>query len=239
MTLYSFSVTKAFSYILGSILGPTFSYFVAEQFRMLKDGDRFFFTHTRGDYARGLPENLQVHLYPYCSCLNRVWVRKCLLYKLRVRQKLKKYANIVCSFFISDQMVHRLPITSKRYSTNLWYMDNITSDNNDFVNLIHFQRMIFERKLSDIICETTTITELQKYVFLRPNGDRNPVPVSPFKVLHLVPVCQRRLKVDYLLMCEFWLKKNPSFFWGGGDSCFLRKINLTSKLTRHTKVSKT
>jgi hypothetical protein len=45
--------------VSGSILGPTMTFFVAEQFRVMKDGDRFFFTHNRGDNARGLPENLQ------------------------------------------------------------------------------------------------------------------------------------------------------------------------------------
>jgi len=40
----------------GSMLGPTFSWMVAEQFRALKDGDRFFFTHSN---ARGLPRPIQ------------------------------------------------------------------------------------------------------------------------------------------------------------------------------------
>ena len=39
------------------MLGPTFSWMVAEQFRALKDGDRFFFTHSN---ARGLPRPIQV-----------------------------------------------------------------------------------------------------------------------------------------------------------------------------------
>lgn len=78
----------------GAILGPTMTFFVAEQFRMLKDGDRFFFTHTKGENARGLPENLQ--------------------------------------------------------------------------------RMIFERKFSDIICGITTIEELQKIAFRKAN-EGNPL----------------------------------------------------------------
>jgi hypothetical protein len=57
---------------------------------------------------------------------------------------------------------------------------------------LYFQRMIFQRKLSDIICETTTITELQKYVFLRPNGDRNPVCL----IHHLRPGSQPYLGGD-------------------------------------------
>jgi hypothetical protein len=36
------------------------TYFITEQFRVLKDGDRFFFTHSKGENAKGLPENLQV-----------------------------------------------------------------------------------------------------------------------------------------------------------------------------------
>jgi hypothetical protein len=39
------------------------TYFVTEQFRVLKDGDRFFFTHSKGENAKGLPENLQVQNY--------------------------------------------------------------------------------------------------------------------------------------------------------------------------------
>ena len=42
------------------MLGPTFSWMVAEQFRALKDGDRFFFTHSN---ARGLPRPIQVRAW--------------------------------------------------------------------------------------------------------------------------------------------------------------------------------
>ena len=42
------------------MLGPTFSWIVAEQFRALKDGDRFFFTHSN---AGGLPRPIQVRAW--------------------------------------------------------------------------------------------------------------------------------------------------------------------------------
>ena len=45
---------------LGGILGPTFSYIISEQFRLLKAGDRFFFTNTQGLKAAGLDEGVQV-----------------------------------------------------------------------------------------------------------------------------------------------------------------------------------
>ena len=40
-------------------MGPTFSYIIADQFKMLKDGDRFFFTHSEGPQAMGLPLEVQ------------------------------------------------------------------------------------------------------------------------------------------------------------------------------------
>ena len=40
-------------------MGPTFSYIIADQFKMLKDGDRFFFTHSEGPKAMGLPLEVQ------------------------------------------------------------------------------------------------------------------------------------------------------------------------------------
>lgn len=44
----------------GGILGPTLSWLIGRQFHLYKFGDRFFFTHTKGLGAMGLPENLQV-----------------------------------------------------------------------------------------------------------------------------------------------------------------------------------
>ena len=46
----------------GSMLGPTFSWIIAEQFKALKDGDRFFFSHDKGPSAKGLPKIIQVRL---------------------------------------------------------------------------------------------------------------------------------------------------------------------------------
>ena len=40
-------------------MGPTFSYIIADQFKMLKDGDRFFFTHSEGPKAMGLSLEVQ------------------------------------------------------------------------------------------------------------------------------------------------------------------------------------
>ena len=42
------------------MLGPTFTFIIAEQFRLLKEGDRFFFTNTQGIKAAGLEESAQV-----------------------------------------------------------------------------------------------------------------------------------------------------------------------------------
>ena len=45
----------------GGILGPTFSQMVGDQFRALKDGDRFFFTHNyQSGGGVGYPTNIQV-----------------------------------------------------------------------------------------------------------------------------------------------------------------------------------
>jgi len=43
----------------GGLLGPTFSFILGKQFQALKDGDRFFFTHTQGPQASGLPIDVQ------------------------------------------------------------------------------------------------------------------------------------------------------------------------------------
>ena len=39
------------------IVGPLFACIIGKQFQKLRDGDRYFFTHSRGPYARGLAEN--------------------------------------------------------------------------------------------------------------------------------------------------------------------------------------
>ena len=43
----------------GGILGPAFTHLISEQFRFLKEGDRFFFTHSNGPNVRGLKSNVQ------------------------------------------------------------------------------------------------------------------------------------------------------------------------------------
>eukprot|EP00094_Tigriopus_californicus_P005399 TCALIF_05205-PA protein Name:"Similar to Pxt Chorion peroxidase (Drosophila melanogaster)" AED:0.03 eAED:0.03 QI:113/0.9/0.90/1/1/1/11/71/1447 len=43
----------------GGLLGPTFTWLITEQFRFLMHGDRYFFTHSKGPNARGLPKLLQ------------------------------------------------------------------------------------------------------------------------------------------------------------------------------------
>jgi len=58
----------------GGILGPTFTYMIGEQFKMLKNGDRFFYTHTKGPGAAGYPTDIQnmimnIHLSDIL-CLN-------------------------------------------------------------------------------------------------------------------------------------------------------------------------
>ena len=44
----------------GGILGPTFSHMIGDQFRVIKDGDRFFYTHSKGPGAGGYPTDIQV-----------------------------------------------------------------------------------------------------------------------------------------------------------------------------------
>jgi len=43
----------------GGILGPTFSHMIGDQFRVIKDGDRFFYTHSKGPGAGGYPTDIQ------------------------------------------------------------------------------------------------------------------------------------------------------------------------------------
>lgn len=43
----------------GGLLGPTFTWLISEQFRFLMHGDRYFFTHSKGPHAHGLPNLLQ------------------------------------------------------------------------------------------------------------------------------------------------------------------------------------
>ena len=53
-------IWPVFLFLSGGQMGPTFTWLIGEQFRYLKAGDRFFFTHSKGDNAMGLPDNLQV-----------------------------------------------------------------------------------------------------------------------------------------------------------------------------------
>ena len=39
------------------IVGPLFACIIGKQFQKLRDGDRYFFTHSHGPNARGLGEN--------------------------------------------------------------------------------------------------------------------------------------------------------------------------------------
>ena len=43
----------------GGLLGHTFSHMLGDQFKALKDGDRFFFTHSNGDNMMGLHKQIQ------------------------------------------------------------------------------------------------------------------------------------------------------------------------------------
>ena len=41
------------------IVGPLFACIIGKQFQKLRDGDRYFFTHSRGPYSRGLGGNIK------------------------------------------------------------------------------------------------------------------------------------------------------------------------------------
>ena len=51
---YIFISNVLITFALGGILGHTFSHILSDQYKLLKDGDRFFFTHSNGAHVHGL-----------------------------------------------------------------------------------------------------------------------------------------------------------------------------------------